>query len=59
MTDSLFARAQLAMEESLRLREQRRMLGDSRDEQLADLRRSTLESAMCRSEVRAHRDNAE
>jgi hypothetical protein len=57
MIDSLFARAQLAMEESHRLREQRRAMVDSRNEQLASLRRSTFESAMCRSEIKAHRDN--
>lgn len=59
MIDSLFARAQLAMEESNRLREQRRLMVDSREEQLTSLRRSTFESAMYRSEIKAHRDNRE
>lgn len=59
MIDSLFARAQLAIEESARLREQRRMLENSHDRLLGDLRRSTFESAMYRSEIKALRDNRE
>jgi hypothetical protein len=59
MIDSLSARAQLAIEESVRLRRQRRMLEDSHDRLLDDLRRSTFESAMYRSEIKSLRDNRE
>lgn len=57
MSDSLLDRAKLAIEEGRRLREQKRIIADSRDEHLGDLRRSKLENAMVRSEIRAHRDD--
>ncbi|MBR1160878.1 hypothetical protein [Bradyrhizobium elkanii] len=57
MIDPLFARAELAIEESQILREQRKSLTDQRDEQLAELRQSVRNSASARIEIKAHRDN--
>ncbi|MBP2426584.1 hypothetical protein ABIF38_006504 [Bradyrhizobium japonicum] len=57
MIDPLFARAELAIEESQTLREQRKSLTDQRDEQLAELRQSVHNSASARTEIKAHRDN--
>ena len=57
MTDTLFSRSRIAIEESCLLREQKRALADVRDGQLAKLRLSVLDSAMSRSEIKAHRDN--
>jgi hypothetical protein len=59
MNDSLFNRAQLAMEESCRLRQERKALTGQRDQHMADLRCSVFETAMLRSEIKAHRDNRE
>jgi hypothetical protein len=57
MSDSLFARSQLAIEESRQLQLQSRALQDERDLRREELRLSVLESAMQRSEFKAHRDN--
>lgn len=59
MTESLLCRAQLAIEESRLLREQRRLMEDARDEKLSELRRSRLHSAAYRAEISANRDDAE
>ncbi|WP_198961109.1 hypothetical protein [Bradyrhizobium sp. UFLA03-84] len=48
-----------AMEESSRLRAQRKALADQRDQDIADLRLSVLESAMARVETKAYPDNRE
>ncbi|WP_316397569.1 hypothetical protein [Bradyrhizobium sp. 33ap4] len=55
----MFARSQVAIEESHRLRNQRKALADQRDAQLAELRRSIYDSASARVEIKAHRDNSE
>lgn len=57
MRDSLFDRADLAIQNSARHRQERRVLltqlGDARD----DLRRSVLESKMTRVEMAARRED--
>ncbi|MGY4570445.1 hypothetical protein GPL21_38260 [Bradyrhizobium pachyrhizi] len=58
MIDPLFARAQLAIEESHTLRAQKKSLADQRDDQLAELRQSVRNSASARMEIKAHRDNS-
>jgi hypothetical protein len=57
MPDPLFARAQLAIEESHRLQYQRDALRTRRDLQRGELRRAVFESAMMRSEINACRDD--
>jgi hypothetical protein len=57
MSDPLLDRAQLAIEESCLLREERRACSDIRELQIAALRLAVLESAMARSESKAYRDN--
>jgi hypothetical protein len=57
MFDSLFARSQLAIEESRQLQLQSRALRDERDLRREELRLSVFESAMQRSEFKAYRDN--
>ena len=59
MIDPLFARAELAIEESRALQDQSRALQAEQVRERGELRRSVMESAMCRSEIRAHRDNRE
>ncbi|MVT69442.1 hypothetical protein GPL21_30555 [Bradyrhizobium pachyrhizi] len=59
MTDSLFARAQLAIEESQKLRSERQRFNDVLDEEVCRLRRAMYDSASARSEIKAHRDNQE
>ncbi|WP_229162893.1 hypothetical protein [Bradyrhizobium brasilense] len=59
MIDPLFARSQLAIEDSHTLRIQRKALTDQRDTQLAELRQSIHDSASARAEIKAHRDNRE
>jgi hypothetical protein len=58
MTDPLLARAQLAIEESRKLQTQSREIRCRNVFEREALRRSVFESAMQRSEVNAHRDNA-
>jgi len=57
--DPLLARAELAIEESCRLRKVRVAASRQLDQVSADLRRAVFESAMLRTEVKAHRDNSE
>jgi hypothetical protein len=59
MTDPLFARAQLAIQENAALRAQRRVIANRHDEEARHLRREILESAMLRAEIKAYRDNSE
>jgi hypothetical protein len=57
MTDSLLARAQLAIEESRKLQDQSRSLKVELESQREQLRLALFESAMGRSESKAYRDN--
>ena len=59
MIDPLFARSQLAIEESRQLLRQSRALQDELDGRREKLRHSIFESAMQRSEFNAYRDNKE
>jgi hypothetical protein len=57
MRDVLISRATRAIDDSRLLREQRRLLMERHDQILADLRLAIMDSAMVRTEIRAHRDN--
>jgi hypothetical protein len=57
MTDPLFARAQLAIEENRELRRQSRAAKTSNDDARQELRRTIFKSKMYISEIRAHRDS--
>lgn len=57
MPDSLFDRAELAIEESYLIREERRESSRLCEQHLVELRLAVLESAMARSESKARRDN--
>jgi hypothetical protein len=57
MSDSLFDRAELAIEQASLLRKERRAFLDIQEQHIAEFRLSVLESAMARSETKAHRDN--
>jgi len=57
MRDALISRATRAIDDSRTLREQRRLLMERHDQILAALRLAIMESAMVRTEIRAHRDN--
>jgi predicted kinase len=57
MPDSLFDRAELAIEASYLIREERRASARLCEQHLAALRLAVLESAMARSESRARRDD--
>jgi hypothetical protein len=57
MSDSLFDRAERAIEESWLLRAERRAFLDTRERHVAQLRLAVLDSAMARSEIKAHCDN--
>lgn len=57
MTDPLFARAQLAIDESQLLRHSSRMLKSQFDHEREKLRVSLFEAAMSRSEAKAYRNN--
>jgi len=59
MIDSLFTRAQLAIEEARALQDQSRLVQASHVHAREALRHSVFESAMYRSETKAHRDNQE
>ena len=59
MKDPLLARAELAIEESYRLRRVRVLASQRLDQAAADLRLTVFESAMLRSEIKARRDNNE
>jgi hypothetical protein len=59
MIDPLLARAQLAIEESRALQGQSKALQAEQLRERDELRVAVLESAMYRSETRAHRDNRE
>jgi hypothetical protein len=59
MIDSLFVRAQLAIEESRALQSRSRALHAEQDAQRDRLRSSIFESAMLRSETKALRENKE
>jgi hypothetical protein len=55
MSDSLFDRSLLAIEESRKLQRQSSTLRTERDLERSELRRAVFESAMLRSEISAHR----
>ncbi|MCP3401705.1 MULTISPECIES: hypothetical protein [unclassified Bradyrhizobium] len=57
MRDPLFARATRAIEASRDLRSQHRLVTDRHDRALDEARLAVMESAMVRSEIKAHRDN--
>ncbi|RXH00970.1 hypothetical protein EAS61_07985 [Bradyrhizobium zhanjiangense] len=57
MTDALFARAQLALEENGEIRKQRHLLRTQFDDAREKLRLSIYESASVRSEIKARQDN--
>ncbi|WP_245509296.1 hypothetical protein [Bradyrhizobium zhanjiangense] len=57
MTDALFARAQLALEENGEIRKQRHLLRTQFDDTREKLRLSIYESASVRSEIKARQDN--
>ena len=57
MIDPLLARAQLAIEESRTLREQRRKVLDQQHESRNKLRSAVLESASVRIEIKASRQD--
>ncbi|MDE2465275.1 MAG: hypothetical protein KGO02_16415 [Alphaproteobacteria bacterium] len=57
MTDPLFARARLAIEETLHLRHTGHVLKSQFDHERETLRLTVFESAMFRSESKAHRDD--
>ena len=59
MIDPLFVRAQRAIEESQGLQVRSRALQAERAHERGELRLSVMESAMYRSEARAHRENRE
>jgi hypothetical protein len=59
MVDPLFARAQLAIEESRELQRQSHDLKTQVDGQREKLRQSLFEAAMIRSEIKAYRDDRE
>ena len=59
MIDPLLARAQLAVEESRALQIRSRELQAQQLRERAQLRLAIFESAMYRSETKAHRDNRE
>ena len=57
MTDPLLSRAQLAMDESYALRERLRKIMAQFEEASSALQMTIFESAMMRTEIKAHRDN--
>jgi hypothetical protein len=57
MIDSLLCRARLAIEESQRMREQRRLLRAQQEKAIDELRYAVVESASIRTEVKALRDD--
>jgi hypothetical protein len=57
MSDSLFARAQLAIEESRTLQQRSVSLRNQHDLQREELRRAVFECAMYRSEMKARSDD--
>jgi hypothetical protein len=57
MTDQLLSRAQLAIEDSRFVLQQRHILSHRRENALNELRRAIFESASTRAEIKAHRDN--
>ena len=59
MTDPLFARAELAIQESRQLQRGSRALHADREHDRDQLRLAIFESAMVRSESKALRDNRE
>jgi hypothetical protein len=59
MPDTLFARANDAIEESRALREQHRRVAGRYGEAVKDLRLAIMDSAMLRTEIKARRDNEE
>ncbi|MGV7216214.1 hypothetical protein [Bradyrhizobium sp. UFLA05-112] len=59
MTDPLFERARLAIEESRDLQRRCRLLHADNDFERRELRRAVFESASIRTEVRAFRENKE
>jgi hypothetical protein len=59
MIDPMLTRAQLAVEESRALQSQSRALRAEQLRERAQLRVAIFESAMYRSEAKAHRDNRE
>jgi hypothetical protein len=59
MTDSLFARTQLAIEERRQLQLRTRALKAEQEYEREQVRLAVFESAMLRSESKAFRDNRE
>jgi len=59
MIDPLLARAESAIEESLRLQRQRRIMRADSSYDIERLRTARLESAMLRAETKAIRDDRE
>lgn len=57
MSDSVSARIERVFYESRAIREQRRALSEESERAILDLRRSILESASARAEIRAQREN--
>ena len=57
MTDPLLLRAQLAIEDSRSISEQRHLLSDRREDALNELRLNIFQSASARAEIKAYRDN--
>jgi hypothetical protein len=57
MTDPLFFRSELAIEESASIREQRRLIQDRFDHERKKLRVAVFESATSRAKIKADRDN--
>ncbi|QOG20605.1 MULTISPECIES: hypothetical protein [Bradyrhizobium] len=57
MQNALFARATRAIEASRVLRDQHRQVTEQHDRTLAAARLAVMDSAMARSEIKAHRDN--
>ena len=57
MTDVLFARAQLAIEESRTLQDQSHALRKSGELEREGIRRAVFDSASVRSEIKAYRDD--
>jgi hypothetical protein len=57
LTDPLFFRSELAIEESVSIREQRRLIQDQFDHERRKLRAAVFESATSRAEIKASRDN--
>lgn len=58
MNDALLARAALAVLESRLLQKKHRLLKAEFEREREELRLSVVESAMCRAEIKANRENS-